>query len=106
MNLKDSVKAIREAKTGKSSIVIGGKNYEVFPAVDALLGAEGIRYRGGEEIKGKDGQSIFASYVTTLKKSDANFEERFASIYDTVAGEMLLKDGIDVEGVNPSLKKS
>jgi hypothetical protein len=103
MDLKDKVKAIREATS--SSIAVGDKSYKVNSDVVTMLDGEGVCYLDGEERKGKDGGSIFVTYTKTLKKSDADFEERFASIYDTIAGEMLLKDGIDVEGVNPLLKK-
>jgi len=107
MELKDKVKAIREvtAKTISTVIKIGEKSYDVDPAVAKLLDGDGIQYLDGEEKKGKDGGSIFVTYVKVLKKTDVDFEEKFASIYDTIAGEMLLKDAIDVEGVNPSLKQ-
>jgi len=104
MDLRDKVKAVREA-TETKIIKIGDKSYEIDPAVAELLDNEGIQYLDGEEKKGKDGGSIFVTYVRTLKKTDADFAEKFVSIYDTIAGEMLLKDGTDVEGVNPSLKQ-
>ena len=105
--LSDKVAAIREAvkESEVNSIKIGDKSYAVAPEVTKLLDGEGIHYLDGEERKGPKGESIFVTYVKTLKRSDSDFEKMFADIYDTVAGEMLLKDGIDIEGVNPSLKQ-
>jgi len=108
MDLKSKVLAVREATEGKAPTIIkiGDKSYDVHPEVAVLLDNEGINYLDGEERKGKDGGSIFVTYIKTLKKTDTDFEEKFASIYDTIAGEMLLKDSIDIEGVNPSLKQA
>ena len=105
--LAGKVAAIREAakESEANSIKIGDKSYAVAPEVTKLLDGEGIHYLDGEEKKGPKGESIFVTYVKTLKRSDSDFEKMFSDIYDTVAGEMLLKDGIDIEGVNPSLKQ-
>ena len=86
------------------TLKIGKKDYEVNDAVADLLDGEGVKCLDGESKTNDKGDEIFVTYIRTLKKSDSNFEKIFIEMYDTVAGEMLLKDGVDVEGVNPSLE--
>lgn len=103
MKLEAKVKAIREASK-KSTMSVGGKEFEVHPDVVKLLEGEGIKYLDGEERTDKEGNTVYLTMIKTLKKEDAGFDKLFAEIYNTIAGEMLLKDGIDVEGVNPTLE--
>lgn len=74
---------------------VGGKSYEVDPRVAAALEGEGIKYFTGEI---KDGVAV--TLVATLKKSDFNFQQVFAEMYDTTEGEILLRTGEDYSGLN------
>ena len=87
-----------------SVVTIKGKDYTVAPEVLKLLDGDGLIYRTGGSYDGPKGL-IFWDGTATLKKSDPDFEKIFLDMYDTTSDGAMLKDGIDADGLNSSLKQ-